>query len=72
MDLPNEEVVNPFQSDEIFKDIFKNDKSNKIITNKGSKAHSKGNSVKSITWERDRPNTVLFKRWGFKGTRRMW
>jgi len=49
MDLPNEEVVNPFQSDEIFKDIFKNDKSNKIITNEGSKAHSKGNSVKSIT-----------------------
>jgi hypothetical protein len=37
MDLPNEEVVNPFQSDEIFKDIFKNDKSNKIITNEGSK-----------------------------------
>ena len=30
MDLPNEEVVNHFQSDEIFKDIFKNDKSNKL------------------------------------------
>jgi len=26
MDLPNQEVVNPFQSDEIFKNIFKNDK----------------------------------------------
>jgi len=38
MDLPNEEVVNPFQSDKIFKYIFKNDKSNKIITNEGSKA----------------------------------
>jgi hypothetical protein len=47
MDLPNQEVVNPFQNDGIFKDISKNDKSNKNIRNEGLKAHLKENSAKS-------------------------
>jgi hypothetical protein len=47
MDLPNQEVVSPFQNDGIFKDISKNDKSNKNIRNEGLKAHLKENSVKS-------------------------
>lgn len=47
MDLPNEEVVNPFQNDRIFKDIFKNDRSNKNIRNEGLEMHLKENSAKN-------------------------
>ena len=46
MDLPNQEVVNPSQSDEIFKDISKNDISNKIVRNEGLKVHSKSDRNK--------------------------
>ena len=46
MDLPNHEVVNPSQSDEIFKDISKNGISNKIIRNEGLKVHSKSDRDK--------------------------
>ena len=45
VDLTNQEVVNPSQSDEIFKEISKNEK---IVRNEGSKAHSKYDSAKSI------------------------
>jgi hypothetical protein len=45
VDLTNQEVVNPSQSDEIFKEISKNEK---IVRNEGSKAHSKDDSAKSI------------------------
>jgi len=38
VDLPNQEMVNPSQSDEIFKDISKNGISNKIVKNKGLNA----------------------------------
>jgi hypothetical protein len=46
VDLPNQEVVNPSQSDEIFKDISKNDISNKIVRNEGLKVHSKSDKNK--------------------------
>jgi hypothetical protein len=46
VDLPNQEVVNPSQSDEIFKDISKNDISNKIVRNEGLKVHSKSDRNK--------------------------
>jgi hypothetical protein len=46
VDLPNHEVVNPSQSDEIFKDISKNGISNKIIRNEGLKVHSKSDRDK--------------------------
>jgi hypothetical protein len=46
VDLPNQEVVNPSQSDEIFKDISKNDISNKIVRNEGLKVYSKSNRNK--------------------------
>jgi hypothetical protein len=46
VDLPNQEVVNPSQSDEIFKDISKNGISNKIIRNEGLKVHSKSDRDK--------------------------
>jgi hypothetical protein len=40
VDIPNQKVVNPSQSDDTFKDISKDNISNTNVRNKGSKAHS--------------------------------
>jgi hypothetical protein len=48
VDLPNQEVVNSFQNDRIFKDIFENDRSNKNVRNEGLKMYSEGNNAKTM------------------------
>jgi hypothetical protein len=40
VDIPNQKVVNPSQSDDTFKDISEDNISNINIRNKGSKPHS--------------------------------
>jgi hypothetical protein len=47
VDLSNEEVLNPFQNGGIFKDISKNDRSNKNVRKKSLKALLKENNVKN-------------------------
>jgi hypothetical protein len=47
VDLSNEEVVNPFQNGGIFKDISKNDRSNKNARKKSLKALLEENNVKN-------------------------
>jgi hypothetical protein len=59
MDLPNQEVVNSSQNDRIFKDISKNDRSNKNIKKEVSKVHClKGKGLKAHLEESNVKNTI--------------
>jgi len=58
VDLPNQEVVNSFQNDRIFKDIFENDRFNKNVRNEGLKVYLEGNNVKLCNKDRAQRCTI--------------
>jgi hypothetical protein len=58
VDLPNQEVVNSFQNDRIFKDIFENDRSNKNVRNEGLKVYLEGNNAKLCNRDRAQRCTI--------------
>jgi hypothetical protein len=58
VDLPNQEVVNSFQNDRIFKDIFENDRSNKNVRNEGLKVYLEGNNTKLCNRDRAQMCTI--------------
>jgi hypothetical protein len=58
VNLPNQEVVNSFQNDRIFKDIFENDRFNKNVRNEGLKVYLEGNNAKLCNKDRAQRCTI--------------